>query len=79
MIKWPEPGDHHPFVRLAQRKLTQLGYHVPESGTYDTLTSHAIHQFAQTYQLSESPDQIGRIWLVLWRESGKRPLERNIV
>lgn len=80
MVKWPQRGEHHPFIRLAQRKLTQLGYVTPETGVYDDATTRAIRQLAQTYHLSEEADQIGRVWLVLWRESGKQPLvkERNI-
>jgi N-acetyl-anhydromuramyl-L-alanine amidase AmpD len=71
MIRWPRRGDHHPFIRLAQRKLAVLGYAVTETGTFDDQTWHAVEAFALQWHLPANPAELGRVWLALWREAGK--------
>jgi len=35
----------HPVIRLVQRRLTEAGFRVPESGRYDAATEDALQRF----------------------------------
>ena len=68
MVNWPQRGDSHPFLLLAQRKLRHMGYNVPENGHLDDPTWNAVTAFAENHDLPTDSQHLGYVWLALWKE-----------
>ena len=68
-MEWPGPGDRHPFIRLVQRRLTEAGYPVPETGCYDAATQAALAAFQQASELEARGTLDGRTVVVLWKRT----------
>ena len=67
MTQWPVKGDTHPFVRLAQQRLTALGFILNDTGVYDDGVADAVARFQQFYNLPVTGAIDGPTMILLWR------------